>query len=174
MNYVIKTKRFILRPVRLSDARSLVTHINDKEIARQTLHIPYPYFLGEAHRWLKRKTQYYRMKTPPSIPFAIEINKELVGCVDLMHFVPRHTSELGFWLGRRFRGQGIMTATVREVAAFAFEKLKLRRVYAYTFPPNKVSARVLQKNGFRREGLLRKNSMKNGKYLDDIVWAKVK
>ncbi|MFA6553743.1 MAG: GNAT family protein [Patescibacteria group bacterium] len=174
MNYVIKTKRFILRPVRLSDAKSMVANINDKEISRQTLNIPYPYTLRDANKWLKRKTSYYRKAIPPSIPFAIEIDKKMAGCVDLMHFVPRHKSELGYWLGRGYRGQGIMTAAVREVVALAFNKLRLKRVYAYTFPANKVSARVLQKNNFCREGVLRNNVVKKGTLLDDVIWAKVK
>ena len=97
----------------------------------------------------------------------------MVGCVDLMHYVPRHKAEIGYWLGRRFWGKGIMSVAVREVATFAFKKLKLKRVYAYTFPANKGSARVLQKNGFHREGVLRKSVVKKGKFFNDILWAKV-
>lgn len=39
---------------------------------------------------------------------------------------------------------------------------------------NKASARVLEKSGYKLEGILRKNKFKDGKYLDDMLWAKTK
>ena len=60
------------------------------------------------------------------------------------------------------------------VTNFGFNKLKLRRVYAYVFTKNKTSARVLEKNGYKFEGLLRKHANKDGRLIDSLLYAKVR
>ena len=67
-----------------------------------------------------------------------------------------------------------MSEAVRLVTTFAFGELRLMRVYAYVFPPNKASARVLEKNGFKYEGRLRKAVVKDGKARDDLLYAKTR
>jgi len=47
---IIRSKKFILRPLRRGDEESLMKHINNRIIARNTLRIPYPYKLKDA-RW---------------------------------------------------------------------------------------------------------------------------
>jgi RimJ/RimL family protein N-acetyltransferase len=76
-------------------------------------------------------------------------------------------------LGRKYWGQGIMTEAVKLVTKYAFEKLGLKRVYANVFWGNKQSARVLEKNGFKLEGRLKKYAKKGNKFLDAILFAKV-
>lgn len=66
-----------------------------------------------------------------------------------------------------------MTNAVKQAAKFGFSKLRLKRIYAYVFAPNKASRRVLRKAGFRSEGQLKKNVIKKGKYYDDILYAKI-
>jgi ribosomal-protein-alanine N-acetyltransferase len=67
-----------------------------------------------------------------------------------------------------------VTEAVELVTHYAFSTLHLRRVYAYVFPFNGGSQRVLEKAGYVREGLLRKNVNKKGKILDEIVYAKIR
>ncbi len=174
MNYVIKSKRFILRPYRKSDAPAVARNINDQKIYRYTLHIPYPYHLSDATKWFKKIIPEYRKAHPSCIHFALEMEGEIVGCVGLSNIELKHKAEIGYWLARRYWGQGIVPEAVKLVTVFAFNKLKLRRIYAYTFPANKQSARVMQKNGFKREGLLYEATKKDGKFRDEYIWAKLK
>jgi len=67
-----------------------------------------------------------------------------------------------------------MTQAVKLVTKFGFEKLKLRRIYAYIFSFNKASMRVLEKNGYKLEGILKKDTKKDNKFLDCYLFAKVK
>ncbi|MFH1207449.1 MAG: GNAT family N-acetyltransferase [Patescibacteria group bacterium] len=174
MNYVIKTKRFVLRPYRLSDAPAVARNINDYKIYRYTLHIPYPYRLSDATKWFAKTIPQYRQRSPKDIQFAIEMDREIVGCVGLSHIEPRHKAEIGYWLARRYWGQGIIPEAVKLVVNYAFKKFKLHRVYAYTFVPNRASQKVLKKNGFKREGLMRKVVKKRGRLISEYLWAKVK
>lgn len=71
-----------------------------------------------------------------------------------------HSAELGYWLGRRYWGQGLMTRVVGAYLAWVLPVLALQRVEANVLDGNPASARVLEKNGFREEGLRRGTILK--------------
>jgi RimJ/RimL family protein N-acetyltransferase len=169
---IIKSKNFILRPFRRGDEASLIKHINDKFIAKNTLHIPYPYTLKDAKKWINHNLELSKKRNKQEINFAIEVNGEVVGGIGL-GYIDNCSAEIGYWLGRRYWGQGIMTEAVKLVTKYAFEKLGLKRVYAYVFWGNKQSVRVLEKNGFKLEGKLKKYAKKGNKFLDALLFAKV-
>jgi RimJ/RimL family protein N-acetyltransferase len=171
---IIKTKDFTLRPPKMEDASSLARHVNDKEVARNTLAIPYPYQLKDAKSWLKRTTQAWRKQNPEKLNFLIEIDGEAVGAIGLEDLHQHHKAELGYWLARKHWGKQIMTRAINEVTKFGFNELKLKRITAQVFTFNSASKRVLEKNGFKEEGLLRKEAKKDNKYLDLYLMAKIK
>ena len=168
---VIKTKKFILRPFKKGDEFSLAKNINNKEVHRDTLNIPYPYSLKDARAWLKKC--FKEIKNKEKIKFAIDIKGEVIGSVGFTK-IEDHKAEIGYWLAKRYWRQGIMSEAVKLTTQYGFEKLKLKRIYAYIFPFNKASIKVLQKAGFKKEGLLKKNVKKNGRFYDDYVFAKIK
>ena len=104
--------------------------------------------------------------------FAIAVDGSVVGAIGLHHIETNHKCELGYWLGRAYWGRGIVTAAVQLVTAHAFEKLHLQRVYAKVFPYNPTSMRVLEKAGFTLEGIMKKSHKKDGKLLDEHLYAK--
>jgi [ribosomal protein S5]-alanine N-acetyltransferase len=169
---LIKTAHFTLRPYRKSDLESMVKHINDKEIAGNTLTIPYPYTMKDAEDWYGRFRKMMRKKGRNRIASAIVINGEVVGTVGIT--THEHKAEIGYWLGRAFWGQGIMTEVVKEITKYGFNELGLRRMYALVFPHNKASMRVLEKAGYKFEGILRKNVMRGDKLIDEYLYAKVR
>jgi len=85
-----------------------------------------------------------------------------------------HRAEIGYWLAKPFWGQGIMSAVVGAICDFAFGDWKLVRITAHVFTSNEASSRVLEKNGFEYEGLLRKHHQKDGKFIDSKLYALVK
>ena len=83
----------------------------------------------------------------------------------------RHSAELGYWLGKPFWGRGIVTAAVKAVTAYGFETFGLIRVAAWLKTSNGASARVLEKAGYEREGLLRRAVLKAGVPMDYLLYA---
>lgn len=162
-----------MRPFKRGDGASLIKNINDRTIARNTLRIPYPYRLKDARWWINHNLKLNRQKKKTSINFAIEMDGEVIGGIGLDR-IYGHSAEIGYWLGRKYRGQGIMTEAVKLVTKYAFKKLGLNRVYAFAFLWNRASAFVLKKNGFKYEGKLKKHAKKGDKFLDDLLFAKVK
>ena len=171
---IIKSKKFNLRPFRMSDMESVRKHANDKGVSRNLASLPHPYTKKDAKFWLGKQAKLQRQKNPGEIVFAIEIDGEAVGSIGLHKIVRGHKAELGYWLGKEFWGGGIMTDAVREITNFGYKNLKLRRIYAGVFLFNKGSARVLEKNGFKLEGIAKKEAKKGNKFIDAYIFAKVK
>jgi len=171
---VFKTKQFRLRPFYLKDAESLVKHINDKSIARYTLTIPYPYYLKDAYYWLKKVEKRKKSKKLEVLNWAIEIDSEAVGGISLEKIYVNHKAEVGYWLSKKYRGQGIMSEAVKQVVDYGFKELNLKRIWAGCFTNNPASQKVLKKNGFKLEGILRKEHIKNSRFTNDCIFAKIK
>ena len=81
------------------------------------------------------------------------------------------SATLGYWMGQPFAGRGIMTKAVRVMKVFAFEKLGLRRIEAGCIPNNIASIRVLEANGFDREGYAREYLCIAGVWQDHFLYA---
>jgi RimJ/RimL family protein N-acetyltransferase len=157
----------------MSDAEPLARQANDRRI---WVHLrdafPYPYALQDAERFLGMA-----MGMSPQTYFAIEVACAVAGGIGytLHQDVERVGAELGYWLGVEYWGRGIATAAVSAVTRYAFQSHPdLRRLYAVPFSSNPASARVLSKAGYRLEGTLRQSALKDGKVLDQWMYAVVR
>lgn len=81
------------------------------------------------------------------------------------------TGTLGYWIGRPYAGRGVGTAAVRAMLAHAFGSLGLHRVEAACVPTNHASHRVLEKAGFRQEGVARAYLKINGRWADHLLFG---
>lgn len=80
---------------------------------------------------------------------------------------------LGYWLGEPYVRRGHMTAAVRALLPYAFDELRLHRVEAACLPTNAASIRVLENNGFTREGLARRYLKIDGDWQDHLLFARL-
>ncbi|MGD9868643.1 MAG: GNAT family N-acetyltransferase [Hyphomicrobiales bacterium] len=78
---------------------------------------------------------------------------------------------LGYWVGAPHARKGHMSDALRAFAPFAFESLRLHRIEAACLPHNKASIRLLEKTGFRREGLAQQYLKINGLWQDHVLFA---
>ena len=170
---IIKTKYFTLRPLCKSDAPAIFMHINDRIIFRNLLSVDYPYTLNKIRKELRQTQNRARRKNKKNISFAIEIDGECAGIISIQD-INEHKAEISYWIGRQYRGKGIMTKVVKEITKFGFGQIGLKRMYAHVFPYNKASMRVLEKAGYKFEGILRKNVVKDGKPIDEYLFAKAR
>ncbi len=81
------------------------------------------------------------------------------------------TATIGYWMGERHANRGYMTRAVRAMAPFAFGALRLHRLEAACLPHNAASMRLLEKLGFRREGLARGLVCIAGRWQDHVVYS---
>ena len=158
-----------LRPFARGDAAAIVRHANDHDVWRFLRdRFPHPYTARDAEEWLKL----VRNDSPP-LNFAIEEEGEAVGGIGLIpgNDVDRVSAEVGYWLGRAVWGRGLATRAVTSFTAWAFATYEFTRLFATPFAFNLASARVLEKSGWRREGVLRSAVVKEGRIADLLVYG---
>jgi RimJ/RimL family protein N-acetyltransferase len=168
----LETRRLRLRPLELSDAEQITRLLQDPTIAKWTNSIPWPYSIDDARRYLE--TRVAANETTDSFGWGI-VEKEsdtLVGAIGL-HDVraDRSSAELGYWIGKDFRGRGYTTEAARRVLSWAFETAEFYRIQATYVPGNEASAGVMRNIGMQPEGLLRGFGYKNGEHLDLYLQA---
>jgi len=171
---VARSRRLELRLPDLAFAPELVRLLNDPTIARWTMSVPYPYRRSDALRWYRRWRSARR--TGRSLRFLLVRRSDgaLLGGAGLHDIDPEHLrAEIGYWVGRPFRGQGYAQEAVLTICRLAFRRLRLRRVEAGIFPGNVRSARVLRATGFRLEGTMRKTVRKHGISRDVELYARL-
>ncbi len=160
---------FTLRSLRLDDAKSLAHHGNNHNVWRNLRdRFPHPLTESDTREYIETT-----LRQSLTAVFAIEVDGQAVGVIGLTlgEGERRHSAELGYWLGEAFWGRGIITDAVQAVTDYAVKELQLRRIESYVFSWNPASARVLEKAGFVREGILRNSVIKDGVLLDRWLYA---
>ncbi len=133
--------------------------------------MPHPYHEKDAENFIRMMS-----RQKQSTNFAVEYRNEAIGIVGISskHDIYRMNGELGFWLGEPFWNLGIMSHAVAEMVLFGFNQMKLHRIYAEVFSYNHASSKVLEKNGFRREAVLKEAAIKNEKLFDVHIYARLR
>lgn len=160
---------FTLRPLQFADADSLARHGNNHNVWRNLRdRFPYPLTVDDTHRYIDAA-----LRQSPNTMFAIEVNGQAVGVMGLAlgEGERRHSAELSYWLGEDYWGRGIITTAVNTLTDYAIKELGLKRIESYVFAWNPASARVLEKAGFVREGVLRNSVIKDGTMIDRWLYA---
>ena len=158
-----------VRSYKSTDATSLARHANNRKIWLNLRDaFPHPYTLKDARTFIRAA-----LKDRPERMFAISVGGDAIGGIgfSLHRDVERVSAEIGYWLGEEFWGQGITTAALKAVTDYAIQTHGLTRLYAVPYEWNPASFRVLEKAGYSLEGRLRRSAIKDGKIIDQLLYA---
>ena len=164
----------VIRRWRLEDSRSLAKNLSNRKILDNLRDgLPYPYTEADAEAYISAMLA---ADPDKAFAFAVTLNDEAVGSIGAFRCENIHsrTAELGYYLGEAYWGKGYMTSAVRQLCTYVFENTDILRIFAEPFSHNVGSCRVLEKAGFRYEGTLHSNAVKNGQVLDMKMYALVK
>ena len=162
----------IVRNWAAADAVSLARNANNWNIwINLRDRFPHPYTDADARGFLTHITTH----DVPTV-WAIEVDGEAAGGIGivLMSDVERVSAEIGYWLGEKYWGRGVMSEAVRSVTTDVFRRFELTRIFALPFAENVGSIRVLEKAGYELEGRLRQSAIKNGVVRDQLQYAAYK
>lgn len=166
---IIERELFYLRPWQPEDAPALAKHANNYNVAKNLRDgFPFPYTMRDARNWLDKAVE-----NRSDMILAIEIDGEAAGGIGIFggKDVYRYNGEIGYWLSEAHWGRGIMTDAVAALVDFAFQETKWLRLFATIFQNNYASMRILEKCGFKHEAIHKKTVMKEGKLLDEHLYA---
>lgn len=145
---ILKTERLILRPWEESDAESLYEYAKDPAVG--------PIAGWPPHSNVCESREIIKNVFCGKECYAVCLNADniAVGCIELKLNGHNDMSdrddecELGYWLGRKFWGQGIIPEAVREMLRHGFEELGMTTIWCGYYDGNIKSKRVQEKVGF--------------------------
>ncbi len=150
------TARLLARLPRIDDAEAaFAVYASDPEVTRFLSWRNYT-AIEPLREFLRGAVRIWETDEGGHYPWMLCLREtgELVGSVGVG--LGMHGASLGYVLGRAHWNRGLMTEAVRYVAAWALAQPPLFRVWAFCDAENPASARVMEKAGLAREGLLRR------------------
>lgn len=155
------------------DADDLMRICNETNRTYLSNRLPYPYTEENAGWWLNMVSENEGKR---GIFRSVRVDGEIVGniTVEQKEDVFVKDAELGYLLLPRMWSRGIMSEAVRRICEIAFEELDIVRITGQVYEPNAASRRILEKNGFELEGILKKAVFKEGKIWNLCVYGKTK
>ncbi len=161
------TDRLLIRPLEESDAQAVAAYRSDPAVARfQSWTAPYSVLdavgLVGGDPTVAGWTQ-----------FAIVLrgNDTLIGDLGINLHDNLRQAEIGFTLDARYHGLGYAVEAVTRALEHLFTELGLHKVSAECDARNDPSARLLERVGFRREGLRRSHTWIKGEWTDDLLFG---
>jgi RimJ/RimL family protein N-acetyltransferase len=167
---VLAGQQVVLRELRTSDAASLFSLLTTDEVARFIS--PPPQTLDGFEKFIAWT---HRQRTAGSyVCFAVTLKgyDTAIGIFQVRQSEPGFaTAEWGFAIGSPFWGTGVFQEGAELMMEFAFETLGAHRLEARSAVRNGRGNGALRKIGAVQEGVLRKSFMRNGEYLDQVLYA---
>jgi ribosomal-protein-alanine N-acetyltransferase len=168
---VLSTERLILRQVNLADINEIFFLRSDSRVLE---------FLGKAPVKSTAESSLFINKlnelenNNDGITWGITLNEEdkIIGTICYWNITKEHyRAELGYVLHPDFHSKGIMQEALSEVIKYGFTTMHLHSIEANTDPNNVSSAKLLERNNFKREGLFKENYFHDGKFFDTAVYS---
>ncbi|SFI26926.1 ribosomal-protein-alanine N-acetyltransferase [Paenibacillus sp. UNC496MF] len=171
----LRTKRLVLQVIDESYAARVLAFVkrNREALAEWEPDRDETYYTHETQRQLIRQ-ELQSMDGGHSVRFwlttAEDPDGDIVGTVSLSNIVRGafQSCHLGYRMDLLHRNKGYMTEAVSHVAAFAFERLNLHRIEANVMPRNAASLKVVERLGFRSEGVASEYLRIHGAWEDHV------
>jgi len=175
----IETERLTLRPPVHGDYRAWAS-LRDQSAAFLTPweptwaadHLTRKAFTNRVY-WANRS-----LASGSALPLFLErrADRTLVGAITLDNIRrgPAQDGTLGYWIGEPYARQGYMREAIEAVVHYAFETLDLSRIQAACLPENKASRGVLEKSGFKYEGVAQSYLQINGRWRNHVLYSNLR
>lgn len=170
---IIEYEDITLRAIEESDLELLKEMINDPEIENMTGGYSYPVSTYQQRKWFESLSNRQN-------ELRLIIDTEEHGAIGVVMLTDidwkNRTAQAHSKITSRnnLRGKGYGTKVSKALVKYAFEELNLHCLYGHAIDYNIASQRVMEKCGFKKEGVLRERVYKNGKYHNVIVWSILK
>jgi ribosomal-protein-alanine N-acetyltransferase len=167
--------RVTIRPIRLRDARALERELLDnrgwlRKWEATNPHGPMNFDVRAGIRGLQANA-----RAGFGLPYAIEYDGQLAGQLNVsgISYGSLSSATIGYWVSERFAGKDVTPTAVALATDYCFFQVGLHRMEICIRPENAPSLRVVEKLGFRYEGLRRRYIHINGQWCDHFCFALV-
>ncbi|TQR19424.1 GNAT family N-acetyltransferase [Psychrobacillus vulpis] len=171
---VIETNRLILREVTKEDAHDMFLYLSDKDVVKPMGLEPFQTVedVWDEIKWYK---SIYEEGTGIRWGITLKDSGKVIGSCGFLNMIPKHyRAEIGYELSREYWGRGIASEVLEAVVHYGYKHFQLERIEALIELSNIQSQKLVEKNGFTREGLLRHYEFACGKFEDLYMYSIIK
>jgi len=161
--------KIIIRPPVLQDAAA-INEIRRMDGVRENT-------LGLSSEMLIRSESFIKNMDRSNHMFVAEVDDKVIGMASLMHNThPRkhHSADVGISVSVTYQGQGVGTKLLEALLDLADNWLMLTRVQLGVLEGNDSAKRLYERFGFVEEGIKKMNVIRDGRYVDEIMMARIK
>jgi len=162
-----------IRPIRLRDSRALEQELVANRAWLRTWEATNPHGPIGFDARASIRSLLSNWRSGYGVPFAIEYEGEFAGQLNVsgLSYGSLSSASIGYWVAERFAGRNIMPTSVALATDHCLFSLGLHRMEICIRPENAPSLRVVEKLGFRYEGLRRRFIHINGDWRDHFCFA---
>lgn len=164
-----KGSSFVLRAFEKGDEASLAFSANNFEVWKTLRNVfPHPYTYDDAVQFVD-----LNLSTDKVLNFVIDIDGDAAGVIGIIpgDDIYCKVAEVGYWIGVEYWGKGIATEALQWMTDYCFKNFDINKIFASCFANNLASTKVLEKCGFKLEGIRKKHIFKNGEFIDEKLYA---
>lgn len=169
----ISSDRLILRRFTVSDTKQLYENLtNDREVAKFLGYIPHKEE-RETENYINRIISKYNNLNYYKWAIVAKGGNEIIGEISIVQIDSKnpYACEIGYSLSRKFWGYGYATEALRTVVEYLFLTVNFNRIEALHDLENIASEKVIIKNGFICEGILKQSEVRHGEFYDLKLYA---
>ncbi len=167
--------RVYLKSIGMKDADRIAELANDPELAKNLYRFPSPYTRADAVRFVELAMQSLSNGTAFHLSIRLSDSDTLVGMLGIAPIdLNNKKVEMGYWLGKDYRGKGYANDACVLMMNFVFEHLNLNKIVARTWLHAEKSAKLLERLGFRKEGVLLEDEFDKDRFYDVNLYGILK
>ena len=167
MSIIIKTERLNLKKIDKKDLNNLVSCLNNWNVVKWLVNVPYPYTLNDAEKWFVKSSK-------EELALNIYFKSYLIGGVTIDKRTSNETFVLGYWLSEEYWGKGYATEACSSLISYFFSNNSDDKLYASHMAQNKKSKKILLKLGFNEVSKGKAYSISKKTEVVDINYELVK
>ena len=167
MSLKLITKNLIIKKPSKEDVNFLMKELNNWEISKWLVRVPYPYQFKDAIEWLK-------ITEVNELSFNVYKNNILIGGISLDTKENSINPELGYWIGEKYWGNGYAYEACNALLKYIFLNTSVKIIYASHIVNNFKSKKILLKMGFILIGNGKKYSISRDEEVEDVNYQLLK
>lgn len=169
----LESERLILRAFCLYDVNIYFKLISEPKVLQGT-DMPHPMDVSAIREWILSHSEYWKQRKDLFLLLTNKKNREILGSISLFTYEVHQKAEMGYWIAAAHWGKGYATEGCKTMLDYAFNTLNLHRMEANHLARNPQSGRVLEKVGFKYEGLHPDAYLKDGTFEDLMFYGLLK
>lgn len=161
MKVELHTKNLIIKKPSEKHLKSLIKELNNWNISKWLIEVPYPYSIDDAKYWVKKTKQ-------DQYSLNIYLKNKLIGGVSLSNQRENSKWELGYWIGEEYWGNGYAIEACENLISYFFSNTNNSIIYASHMKDNIKSKKIIIKLGFNLVSSGKKFSISRNEMVEDL------